>query len=113
MRLDHLLSKEHLASGVLVLCGWGGGVQGWPAAAVRAVGVAHGWNIDMRAVVLGSGPLVPPGDWWGTRVLGVGGAVRGTLLGPEGTGLVFQRVCCLGGLAFHQTARSPCCRGCG
>ena len=85
MRLDHLLSKEHLAL-FLSSDGGGGGVQGWLAPLVRGGGAAHGWNIDMRLMVPGAGVvLVQPACWWeravGWRVVG-----RGTLLGPEGTG---------------------------
>ena len=57
MRLDHLLSKEHLASGSASLRGgWVGGVQD-PCLGRMSRGGAQGWNVDYGALV-GAGGLV-------------------------------------------------------
>jgi hypothetical protein len=81
VRLDHLLSKEHLA-------------PLWGVQACRHQGecpwsAAHGWNIDI-GIGRKSFDLVRPLRWVGT--VGVGGAGACTLLGPEGPGAVLPRV---------------------
>ena len=72
MRLDHLLSKEHLETSVFQAC------------QIRTECVllaAHGWNIDIGIQANGSG-LVRHLRVVGTT--GVGGLGACTLLGPEG-----------------------------
>ena len=74
MRLDHLLSKEHLAPQ---------GVQA-PDLSECLSRLAHGWNIDIGAEPIGSNSV---------RLLQEGTVrVRKprtcTLLGPEGPGLI-------------------------
>ena len=74
MRLDHLLSKEHLAPS---------GVQA-PDLSERLSRLAHGWNIDIGAEPIGSNSV---------RLLEEGTVRFGkrrtcTLLGPEGPGLI-------------------------
>jgi hypothetical protein len=72
VRLDHLLSKEHLETSVFQAC-WYQGECPWLA--------AHGWNIDIGINVNGS-RLVRPLRWVGT--VGAGRVGACTLLGPEG-----------------------------
>lgn len=74
MRLDHLLSKEHLEVSAFQACQISG---------VRSLLAAHGWNIDI-GIGRKSFDLVRPLRWVGT--VGVGGAGACTLLGPEGPG---------------------------
>ena len=74
MRLDHLLSKEHLAPS---------GVQA-PDLSERLSRLAHGWNIDIGAEPIGSNSV---------RLLEEGTVRFGkrrtcTLLGPEGPDLI-------------------------
>ena len=75
MRLDHLLSKEHLEASAFQAAGSERTSQ--PA--------AHGWNIDIGIHFKDSYP-VRPLRWVGT--VGVGGVGACTLLGPEGPGAV-------------------------
>ena len=74
MRLDHLLSKEHLGASAFQACQISG---------VRSLLAAHGWNIDIGARLNGS-DLVRPLRWVGT--VGAGRSGTCTLLGPEGPG---------------------------
>ena len=69
MRLDHLLSKEHIA-----------------ACERMSRTVAHGWNVDYSAHGILVGSLVLRFGAW--NAVTSGGCVLGTLLGPEGTGCV-------------------------
>lgn len=84
MRLDHLLSKEHLA-GRFACHGWVVLVQAH-ARAECVRGGAHGWNIDYGRLVCWWRSSTPAvfGSWGGNGWLRVGGRL-GTLLGPEGT----------------------------
>ena len=88
MRLDHLLSKEHVARRLLMIW-WslvGGRVQGHCPDGCSGV-VARGWNVGWLAALSMSRQYV-----W-CRLVGVGGervgcgGWSGTLLGPEGTGV--------------------------
>ena len=72
MRLDHLLSKEHLEASAFQACQISG---------IRPLLAAHGWNIDIGARLNGS-DLVRPLRWVGT--VGAGRSGTCTLLGPEG-----------------------------
>ena len=84
MRLDHLLSKELLTS----LGSPGSGLAPASAACVRRL-VAQGWNIN----------YAPVRRWWSSqylhpcgvveRVVAGGGVEMSTLLGPEGTDVVW------------------------
>ena len=89
MRLDHLLSKEHLVSaGHRMVSGcW----SRRPIRTERVRRVAHGWNIDSAVGSASSGPSTSPvlacqHGWWER----VGGERVGwcTLLGPEGPGFL-------------------------
>lgn len=84
MRLDHLLSKEHLAAGRP--CRGVGVVVQAHARAERVRGGAHGWNIDYGSS--GGGwrlvRLRSSGRGEGTTFVWLLGGL-GTLLGPEGT----------------------------
>ena len=89
MRLDHLLSKEHLVSAVHRLVG-----GGWSRRLIRTERVrrvAHGWNID-SAVGSDASDLQYTGFAWLERV-GGGAAGWCTLLGPEGPGFLLTREC--------------------
>ena len=89
MRLDHLLSKEHLPAPLVV--GW---VKGPAAREMFGVGVLVGG--DTGEFVVGDGcrsssvPSCRPGPWglgggWGRGVVVGRLGMVGTLLGPEGT----------------------------
>ena len=77
MRLDHLLSKEHLA--VVI-----DPVQ-TRAEGVRPSDGAHGWNIDQSGVSSSNLCQVRPPS--GTERLGCSSGALGTLLSPEGADL--------------------------
>ena len=96
MRLDHLLSKEHLAS-LLVQA---------HARDVRSRGGARGWNADfwLSVVVVRCLVQLPCGGVGTGRVVGVFG--RGALLGPEGTGLVLLSRCG-GGVGWRCSLCGP------
>ena len=76
MRLDHLLSKEHLT-----LTWWW--VCRGQARTVRVRGGAQGWNINCGCRLVAGAKYGPVRRVWN----GAGGwlVVMGTLLGPEGT----------------------------
>jgi hypothetical protein len=127
VRLDHLLSKEHLQSPCRALCLCGGVVRSTPVAqtiVLRRV-LTGGISADsgrrlffltQYGSALRSGPGTVPGS-------AGGGLVFGTLLGPEATGPVvapFLRGGCPG-LVFlvswlHRSAHVVCVgcvvRGC-
>jgi hypothetical protein len=81
VRLDHLLSKEHLTT-VLIQRSL---VQA-PIRTERVRRLAHGWNIDSAVVSVAAdlSTPAPSGVGWNGWVVGVGGWC--TLLGPEGPG---------------------------
>ena len=81
MRLDHLLSKEHLARRVLR------GGMGPGAGSRRTFSpVAHGWNIDSAVGSAASDLSTPGPSWFGLERVGGERVGWCTLLGPEGPG---------------------------
>ena len=91
MRLDHLLSKEHWPAG-----GFSWLVQSrartvkvhqlWWVSGVRDG--ARGWNADQFGRVFVSAASTARSSGWVGNVVGMGVLVVGTLLGPEGAGMV-------------------------
>ena len=91
MRLDHLLSKEHWHLGFLVLCGW---------EPVRGVQVALSQPFVLWGLLKGGTSIIWCWScggcceyWFFSSGLGqgkwrIGWVVLGTLLGPEGSGVV-------------------------
>ena len=78
MRLDHLLSKEHLPP-----TPFRGGWQGPVSSSVRLGAGARGWNINTAPGAARTGQYSPASVGLGTPVR-VAGLVPGALLGPEG-----------------------------
>ena len=72
MRLDHLLSKEHLDTA---------GCSRHAGSDRTCLPAAHGWNIDIGIQFKGSGSVRL---LRGVGTIGVGGLGACTLLGPEG-----------------------------
>ena len=91
MRLDHLLSKEHLQSPCLTFRGCGGVVRSTPVAQTlvlrRVLTGGISANSGRRVFPAPSTDFRPLG-WWSWNGGGecLGGLVFGTLLGPETTG---------------------------
>ena len=84
MRLDHLLSKEHVQAvwSVPVYSSQKDGITCQVVTALFGVDGAHGWNIDIVA----RGTVFSSVHQLAGRNEGCGGAGLCTLLGPEGPG---------------------------
>ncbi len=81
MRLDHLLSKEHLELFGAPRATTRANVSGWSA---------HGWNIDIGL----EQTFLPLSTFFGTGTDVVGMPETCTLLGPEGPGRLRKRKRC-------------------
>ena len=120
MRLDHLLSKEHWPAGgfswlVQSRARTVKPAQSWVGSGVRDG--ARGWNADQFGWVLVL-LLVRPASFggWVGNVVGSGCSVVGTLLGPEGAGMVgwsSDRLVVAGLLLGRLLVRHTACTLCG